>query len=632
MRTPSTAAGTPGLRSWRAATARALPRGQGAALRRHWLAAALLLAGLVLRLLTQFAYRPALLYIDTVKYLYNAWPGTDPVGYKVPLKFILLFGDLSTVAAIQHLLGLAMAAVLYLVLLRRGCRRWLAAVAIAPVLLDAYQLQMEQMIMPDVWFEALIVAGLAVLLWRPRPGLRAVLAAGLILGASATLRQVGEILLLPATAFVVIVTGGWRVRAAHAATLCAAFALPILAYSGISLAQNGHFQLSHSGTSGLYGRMAADADCATLKLAADERALCPTPSQRALGPDGLEHSSASPLKYFTAPPGLERSKAIADFNHQVLRQQPLRIIGGISRDAAKLFTLTRFTSPGDTPISRWQFQDSYPTFGATIRVNRQHVLVLGVQLTASGGINNLRPLPAPTGGKAAVSEPLARFLRGYQLDGGFTPGPLLAIAALAGLIGSASLARRRRPAADPAGAANPGTANPGPASPATSAASPASPAASPATVAGSAAAGAPAAGAPAADGRPTALACFLFWTTAVAVLIVSDLFEFSWRYQLPALITLPPAGALGITIILSGIRRRRQNQPRRRNSTNSPAAAASSEPMPNARKAGRPPSLTTSQPKFWPKNPVRKVSGRKTVAMTVSCFITSLSRFDTIDR
>jgi hypothetical protein len=34
------------------------------------------------------------------------------------------------------------------------------------------------------------------------------------------------------------------------------------------------------------------------------------------------------------------------------------------------------------------------------------------------------------------------------------------------------------------------------------------------------------------------------------VLLVSDLFEFSWRYQLPALVILVPAGALGIGVIL----------------------------------------------------------------------------------
>src|SRR5258708_19071099 len=94
----------------------------------------------------------------------------DPVGYKGPLRAILLVGNFDAVAAVQHLLGLAMAVVLYLLLLRRGVPRWLAALATAPVLLDAYQVQIEQTIMPDTWFEALIVAGLAILLWPPATG------------------------------------------------------------------------------------------------------------------------------------------------------------------------------------------------------------------------------------------------------------------------------------------------------------------------------------------------------------------------------------------------------------------------------------------------------------------------------
>ena len=88
---------------------------------RHWLISALLLAGLVLRLLSLIAYRPALLYIDTLKYLYNAWPGTDPLGYKGVLKAILLVGNLETVAAIQHLVGLAMGVAIYALLPRRCC-------------------------------------------------------------------------------------------------------------------------------------------------------------------------------------------------------------------------------------------------------------------------------------------------------------------------------------------------------------------------------------------------------------------------------------------------------------------------------------------------------------------------------
>src|ERR1039457_176187 len=58
----------------------------GALLRRHWLLAVLLAAGLGLRVLAQVAYRPALLYIDSTKYLYGAYPGDDPPGYLLVLK------------------------------------------------------------------------------------------------------------------------------------------------------------------------------------------------------------------------------------------------------------------------------------------------------------------------------------------------------------------------------------------------------------------------------------------------------------------------------------------------------------------------------------------------------------------
>ena len=190
--------------------ARATARWLGQASRQHWVMTALLVLGLALRVITQVAYRPALFYIDTLKYLFNAFPGTDPVGYKVPLYTMVFFGGLPGVAAVQHLLGLAMAAGLYILLLRRGCARWLAALAAAPLLLDAYQLQIEQMIMPDVWFEAAILGGLMLLLWQRRPGWAAVATAGLVLGSSATLRQVGEILILPAAIYVACAIRGKR--------------------------------------------------------------------------------------------------------------------------------------------------------------------------------------------------------------------------------------------------------------------------------------------------------------------------------------------------------------------------------------------------------------------------------------
>jgi len=522
-----TAAGddTPG-NPWRRAVWRA---GRAAAvLRQHWLATALVGAGLVLRVLAEIAYRPALLYTDTPKYLANAWPGADPVGYKAPLKLILLFGNLDTVAAIQHLLGLAMAAAVYLLLHRRGVPRALAALAIAPVLLDAYQVQIEQTIMPDVWFEALIVAGLVVLLWKPAPTLPAAITAGLILGTCATVRQVGEILILPALIYLIAAsttgTATWRRALTTTTALAAAFALPILAYSTGSYALTGQFSLSDSGSTLTYARLAAVADCAALRLPADERPLCPTAAQQVLGPDWLDHDAASPLKTYLTPPGLHRDKLISDFSHRVLSQQPLAVLAGIGRDAVKLFAATRATSPGDTPISRWEFQTSYPTYRPAIGETSSHVLILGLRQSFGTPVVAL-PLDPSLGGRARVSRPAAAFLRSYQLGGGYTPGPLLAIAALAGLAGSLAVARRR---------------------------------ASPAQ-------------------RQLTLACLLFFSTAAAVLLASDIFEFTWRYQLPALITLPPAGALGIAVIARYARRRAAGRGARGSQGHAPELAASAQ-------------------------------------------------------
>jgi len=460
-----------------------------AALRRHWLAAVLLAAGLALRVLAQAAYRPVLFYIDTTRYLYNDAPGMDPAGYKGPLRAILAVANFNAVAAIQHLLGLAMAVLLYLLLLRRGCPRWLAALATAPLLLDAYQVQIEQTVMPDTWFEALIVAGALILLWRPGPGWRAAAAGGLVLGTSAIFAQVGEAVAPAAVIYLLALGGGWRRALGRVAAVCLAFAAPILAYSAVNYLAAGDFFLSHTGVTSAYGRMAAAADCTTLRLPPDERAMCPTRHQQALGPDFLEFGLRSPVRPFYS--GLARDRVdslITDFNRRVLTQQPLRVLRAYLRDVARPFALTRDGSPGVTAISRWQFQTSYPYYPP--HASRQ---VIDSSVDRFGG------------GRPAVWAPAARFLRGYQLHGGYTPGPLFALCLLAGLAGSAVLLVRRR----------------------------AGPAA-----------------------REPALACLLLFAAAVSVLLVSDVFEFSWRYLLPALVTLIPAGALGSTAVLRAARAR----------------------------------------------------------------------------
>ena len=457
--------------------------------RRHWPFAILLAGGVALRAAATIAYRPALVYIDTPRYLGGDQGGLDPLGYTYLLLRPVLGvgGGLTGVAVAQHALGLAMATALYALAIRYGTGRGLAALVAAPVLLDAYQVQAEQAVMPDVLFEALVVAAMTVLLW-PRPSvapgddsspcaaLARVACGALLLGVSATVRQVGVLFVVPLLAYVLIAGPGWpskawRNRAIRALAALAVFAVPVIGYMAFSAGALGTgFRLSNMNDAYLYGRLASAADCATLKVPGYARPLCPAPSTAAkLGVDGLSTDPASAVFTYRPPQGVSRSAASRSFDQAVLTQQPLRVAKGIAGDAVKVFALTRDTDPGDPPIARWQFRDAYPVYRAADES------VLG---------ENDGP---------QVTKPLAGALRDYQLHGGYTPGPLLLAFLVAGAAGYVA-GRRRYPAL----------------------------------------------------ARGALLAAGLALTASAG----ADLYEFSWRYQLPLLVTLPLAGALGAAAFL----------------------------------------------------------------------------------
>jgi hypothetical protein len=519
---------------------RRITRAATALARRHWMLVILLTAGVGLRVITQIAYRPALFYIDSWKYLTGSG-GIDPEGYRFLMAPVLWAGNLAVVPALQHLLGLAMGLAIYTVLIRRGAPRWAGALAAAPILLDAYQLQMEQTIMPDVVFEAFIVAGLTILLWTPRPSLKRLVAGALVLGLATDVRQIGELLIIPAAVFAVLVArGDWRRRARWLVVGLVSCAIPMLVYMTVSAASGAGFTLAAHRTNVLYGRAADAANCSTLKLPADEQALCPTPAQKAAGIDGIINDTNGSYQMFQPPPGKSTAAMSGNFVLRVAKQQPLAIPLSALRDAARLFTLTKDGTTSITAISRWQFQPTYATYPPGVTLG-----FVAEQGQRYGG-----------GGPVTI-RPLATFLRAYQLDGGYTPGPLLAVLAAAGLAGWLFVFTRRRKDPRPV---NPSGAIPDP--PRTGPEARTSQAARTSQDIQLMAAG-------------TALATL----TAVCVVLGSDVYEFSWRYQLPALVTLPLAGVLGGTLIAARLRARRDR------TTTSPARAAAPQDRPAAPQA-----------------------------------------------
>ncbi|MGH3717682.1 MAG: glycosyltransferase [Pseudonocardiaceae bacterium] len=471
-------------------------------LRRHWMLLVLLGLGAVLRVLTVLAYQPAILYIDSFGYLDNIHDlrpdGLRPIGYDLILNLLLPFGGLRAVAVAQHLLGLGIAVAIYLLALRHGARRWLAALASAPVLLDAYQAQIEHNIMPDVWFQALLMVIIWVLTWRGLPSPWHAACAGALIGFAVVVRLVGVPLLVPALAYLVVAgslwasRAGWRRIGLRAAALSAGFAVLLTGYAGYYRITTGAWGVSGAGDGVLYGRAAVIADCERLPAAAPERVLCPAqPFGRRFGVDFYVHDPASPAMTVALPPGESMAAAQASFARTVFAHQPRDLTVAVLRDFVKGFRPARVDAVNDVPVDRWHFQTSYPYWGIQQRVDARAFEFGGVAI--------------------GVNRALAQLLRGYQLTVGYTPGPLLGLGLVAGLLGGFGVGSARR--------------------------------------------------------SGIRAASLLVSGLGVTVLMTSAAFEFSWRYQLPGLVLLPLAGALGVTAITGPLRRpgprRKLNPPMR---------------------------------------------------------------------
>jgi hypothetical protein len=446
--------------------------------------------GAGLRVLTMLAYQPAILYIDSFNYLDNLSDlrpdGLRPIGYDLILNVLLLVGGLRAVAVVQHLLGLGMAVMIYRLLLRHGARRWLAAVASAPVLLDAYQVQIEHNIMPDVWFQALLAVIIWVLTWRGLPSPWHAAGAGALIGFAVMVRLVGIALLLPALAYLVVAGSlwvnrtGWRRIGLRAAAMAAGFAVLLGGYAGYYRIITGVWGISGASSGALYGRAAAIADCERIPAGTSERAVCPPqpPGQR-FGVDYYVHDPASPALSVVLPSGESMDAVQASFARQVFANQPLDLAVAISKDFVKGFRPIRRDAVNDVPVDRWYFQTEYPYFGIQELVEARAFEFGGVPIS--------------------VNRSLAELLRGYQLTVGYTPGPLLGVGLVVGLLGGFGIGNARR--------------------------------------------------------SGIRAASLLVSGIAVTALMTAAAFEFSWRYQLPGLVLLPMAGALGVTAFTGPLRR-----------------------------------------------------------------------------
>ena len=153
-----------------------------------------LAAGLVLRLFAAIGYPGALWFAgDSYVYVGAALrPRPDlskSVGYSFFLRLLLPFHSFTLVTSLQHLMGLLIAVMIYVLLRRNGVAKTWAAVATLPQLLDGYIIEDEHLIMAETVFTFLLMVAMVLLLWRPRPVWWTAVVASLLVGAAAVVRM-----------------------------------------------------------------------------------------------------------------------------------------------------------------------------------------------------------------------------------------------------------------------------------------------------------------------------------------------------------------------------------------------------------------------------------------------------------
>ena len=345
--------------------------------RTHWLFCTLLVVGALLRVLAQVGFEPSLFFFDSFTYLEAAvHPHADsarPIGYSLlVLRPLLVLHNLAVIPLFQHLCGLGIGALVYAVLLRRGARPWVASLGAAPVLLDGYQIQIEQMIASDAIFVAMIAAAVGLLLWRKQPTPTMVMAAGLLLGLAATVRFVGGPLSAVACLFLLIASPGRKKRFVNVVALAATAAIPLLAYSAWTFQHTGEFAPGSDTMSArtLYARAAPVADCAA--LAADgtpayEMQLCPVKprGQRIDGPMPYMFATRpANLALHGLPPGVAPYDVVRDFATRVFVHQPVDVAVAVLDDFSHVFAWARYRPADSWPLRAWEFPTTVIPMGA----------------------------------------------------------------------------------------------------------------------------------------------------------------------------------------------------------------------------------------------------------------------------
>jgi hypothetical protein len=412
---------------------RAMPAGirrsASGLLARHRLFGLALIPALLLRVDAELGYRWQSWFNDSFNYMTTAVTmRLDPTrvdGYSVYLWLLSPFHSYALVTISQHIMGLLIAVMIYALARHRfRAPSWVAVLATLPVLYDGFEIQLEHLIMGDTLFLFLVMAAITLVLWSPRPPVRACLPAGLLLGLSAVVRSTGLPLIAVFAVYLIIrfaLDRRWLSLVAGAVACCVAFALPVVAYEGWYSAQHGEFTTTDSIGVFLYSRVMTFADCSKLQLPADLLSLCTTvpPDRRPLAQDYIWDPS-SPLDRFPAPKFTPLPNKLAEqFAIKAIEGQPLAYARTVFDDTWRSFDWTRTAFPNANTYDEYLF--GYHSLA--VPAGRPY-----------GGYSSTAAYYVRGNPRTAVVDPFAAAIRLYQRYI-WLPGTVYGLILLVGLAG-----------------------------------------------------------------------------------------------------------------------------------------------------------------------------------------------------
>jgi hypothetical protein len=414
-----------------------------AGLRHHLPFTVVVLAAALLRVVVMLGYPPAMFFNDSYNYMADAITGVpDAVrssGYPLLLLFLEPFHNLSVVTGLQALFGLAMGIAIYALLRHRGLPWWGATLCALPVLFDVFELQLEHMIAADLLFYALLTAAVVLLCWWDRPPVLAAALAGLLTGYAATVRDVGEIMLVVILVGMLARRMGWR---RIAATVVAAIA-PMIGYMAWFHGTYGQYAFNEGSGTFLYSRVQAFAECSKMNPPADLRVLCDSrpPSQRENSQEYL-WANDTPLAKLTGDDNTQRftpqiESLTGKFARLAIESQPLDYAATVTGDIATTFGWSRENA--GNPLGNLEGS------GSLFQFERQVAPVPWWVTYYSGDKTAAQDFGGASDGRPSVVQPWATFLWAYQHV--YVRGPFLLVIVLLGLGGVLAAVRRKTRAA-----------------------------------------------------------------------------------------------------------------------------------------------------------------------------------------